>query len=345
MDNSVFKNSEEILRLLALQNPDKNYGRAAEFLGQLNKLSSKEIGNLEQRMDLVRAIAASKICKIAGNLKIFLIEAGESSTLQKILPLKGNWIDRIVKSEAKAWKNFAGFEISKDKFAEALDKLGKERAEFLRACGFEFTILPKAILTQNTNIHDYKLLPMGFWEDLYKGKIYTPNSTGLVKVIEVRFSDDPIIFDRRCKPIYNDGCQRWENDFFMEHVIEKLQKEKKLSGLDCCETGSRFGLTRLDYDKLATNFGLALDLPNIFRLESIWEWNFLSQYRKDLPRAKDNQTSTWVWLNEFFEDQSKSFFGGSRYYGGFSDVHYHNSGISWENRSARLLGNLSYLVT
>lgn len=345
---SVFSKQEEFLRILARENPQGNHGWAAEILRQFGELPPEELKRLQARMPFISAIlSVREISKTPAELLVFLTElSGILPKPKAITPIKGDWVGKIVKAEVNAWQKFARWKIDQDKFDATLKALGKERVELLIAYGYEFGILPGIVLAEDMDIPGWVKPEPWVWKQLRDGKLFISGTDGkLFQLTEARLPGIPIVFDRQCKPTYQDGRQRWEDDILMEDLIKKLQNENKLPVFDWCDRGSRFGLSRLDYDKLAPKLDEALEFPKgTFRLESVLEWSFLSQYKKGLPRAKDGQTNTWVWFQEFFEGQSHSLNGGGSGGGGLADVSCHSSGGRWSDGSARLLGDLGFLV-
>lgn len=354
MKASVFKKAEAILRSLAEQNQDAGYGGVAEFLKQVGELPPEEISRLMERMDIMRAVVSlPSICKTTGEIKAFLMDLSPLPKPTFINSFKGDWISKMVKAEVNAWEKFAGWKIDTDKFAAVLNILGKVKAELLIAYGFEFGMLPDIVLTEDMQIPNWIKPEPSYWDDLEGGKLLVPDSSGnLVKLTEAHLSGQPIIFDQRCMPtneMYNSysNLPCWKDDLLMGHVIEKLQNENKLPLFgDRRGLGSRFVLNRFDYEKIALQLEQALEFPiKTFRLESTLEWNVLSQYKKGLPRSRDGETNTCVWLLEYFEDDiMKTLGSGSSRDGGLSDVGHYDSGTSWFWVSARLLGDLNFLL-
>ncbi len=349
MAASVFQNSEEVLRLLVTQNPQSDYGRAVEILKQIGELTLEEISKLEQRMNFLRVLLAVKSPrKSAEELHAFLTDLGVLPKPSKITSLKGDWLSRMVKDEVNAWQKFAGWKIDAEKFAETLKVLGKDRLEIIKSPEYnmEHGMLPDKVLTEDMDVPRWIKPGPWIWQQIKAGNICIMRNGEIVKLTEARLSGRPVLFDRRKKPAFNNGRQRWENDLLMEYLIEKLQQEGQLPTFDWCDRGSRFGLSRFDWAKVALRFDEAFEFsPGTFRLESWEEWSILSQYKSGLPRSKDGQTGTWVWFDQCFKDESNSLLGGSSVSGGFASVSCNSSASRWNNHSARLLGDLGSLVS
>ncbi len=347
METSVFARSEEFLRKLAEENPHGSHGRAAEILKQLGKRSPDELKRLQARMPFIQMIlSVREVRKTAEEMMAFLTDFGALPKPSSIKSLNGDWLSKMVKAEINAWQQFAGWKIGSEKFAETLKALGKDRLEIFIGYGFEPGMLPNIVLTEEMVIPRWVKPGPWVWEQLNAGNLYRMVNDQLFKNSEAWLSGHPVLFDRRCKPAFNNGRQRWEDDRLLECLIEKLQQEDQLPIFDWCDRGSRFGLSRFDWAKVAVRLDEALEFsPAIFRLESWEEWSVLSQYKSGLPRSKDGQTNTWLWFDEYFLAESDSLYGGDSGNGGFASVSCNSSDSRWSDRSARLLGDLGSLVS
>lgn len=349
MEASVFARSVEYLRMLAIDSPQSKHGWAAEVLKQLGERSPEELKRLQARMPFIQTIlSAREITITPADLLAFLTDLGDLPQPTKIVPFKKNWLDKLVKTEINAWQTSYGWKVDADRFAETLKILGKDRLEILMSPDYDMEtgMMPDKVLTEDMDIPRWTKPRSWVWEQYKAGNFKTMINGELVKLTEVKLCGRPVLFDRRCKPNYDDGRQRWDNDRLLEYIIGKLQQEGQLPIFDWCERGSRFGLNKLDWLKVASQLDKELQLPlGTFRLERWEEWSLLSQYKRGLPRFQDSQTNTWVWFDQYFKDESNSLDGGGSGHGGFASVYYGPSDEGWFSRSARLLGDLGSLVS
>lgn len=261
-----------------------------------------------------------------------------------------SWINPYVVRELEAHKAF-GSNWDGTLFMEKLRQYGQERIEFWEdQLGLRVGALPIPIGEFTVEAFESKTYPGWkvrpedwFYQMSRESKWFLRDEKGELVVCPEpwRLGGEVVLFDPRCKPVYKDGKQMWRHDKnFLGTLLKKLRQEGKIESYK--PLTSRFGISSREWDehiKLATAELLSLGVSQI-RLERIIEFNILSQLYTDLPRAKDGQTNTSVWFEEFCGGGSSRAYGGDSDVGGLAVVCADHAGFGWSFRSFRPLGIL-----
>jgi len=229
-------------------------------------------------------------------------------------------------------------------FEETLKKYGKEQVEKWEGMGLKVGFFPKERMSQRVEFPGWKIKLNGsFYDRLEAGSIFRYEQKG--KLVRDKKADElegiVVLFDTRCKPFYSGGAQMWSDDKdFLGDVIDELRRSKKIQKWDGSQS-SRFYVSSDEWQKhlrSATAVLLGLEVKRV-RLERAIEFNVLPQIYLDIPRCKDRDTNTFLWLEEFLaSDDSIRLDGG---HGGLADVTWSYPQINWGYRSFRPLAVLA----
>lgn len=315
------------------------------LLEQLASLSEEELGQFGQRIPHVRAVLRRDVPLVEELIRFLTLPFTGLPKPERIEPLKGNWIEQLLRAEKGAWKKL-GVEFSpalQSLFMEMLKARGKERVELDRAYGLAHSVLPDLVLTPEW-FNQRKLIPpkSWYWDQFKGGQLLWPNGE---KIEESRLQAGVYLVDTSSKPQYQDGRQRWQDDLLMEVVIRQCYESGQIPIHEVGGPGTRFFCSRIDYEQfIAPMYSRTLELPEsaCVRLETVPEWSLLCQYKtgRTWPRAKDGTTDTWIWFHEHYVSSGRSLIGGNSAFDGLRGVVCSDSGGRWNDRSGRLLAVL-----
>lgn len=256
--------------------------------------------------------------------------------------LTPNWLRLILEKECQYHKNFFGQEFDLSDFKSILKKYGLEAIERWQSLGLEPHYLPQVSMTQDVKFDGWKVKPESrYYREVAEGKILRKQSDGSFVVDEEPYKLEGIsvLIDVRLKPKFNDGKQMFEDDNLLGPIIERLRKDGKIAKYEYGSQSSRFGVSANEWEKYikpALAESLGVEVWQV-RLERAIEANVIPQCYPDMPRYKDDYTNTWVWYEEYFEDDYSRLQGGYSLWGGLALVRYGRAGDHWGLMAVRPL--------
>ncbi len=265
-----------------------------------------------------------------------------------------SWVLKRAKEVRSLLNSFFGNEFrawmfNEELFRKTLLSFGREQVLAWEAIGLKPFYLPGLVMERGADYPGWKpeQRPNDFyWKSLAGGKLLRYNEEGeLVPDRQAnKLPGAVLLVDTLCKPFYTDGSQMWKDDY-LGATIKALRKKGRLHKYQHGPQDSRFGISGdAEWEeafKPAVHQLLNLKSPSYVRLETTMELNVLSQALQGSPRARDGQTNTSVWLEEFFGDSSKRLCGGYSDYGGLANVGWDYSWNHWNDRSVRPLAVLA----
>lgn len=239
---------------------------------------------------------------------------------------EGDWLDQILVKEQMPHRegvDFSGFRAK-------LEYYGEAKIREWQALGME----PIYLCEEDEKLPGRINLCDWFYEEAKEGKILRQKCGELVVDKEPwKIESGAYLIDTRLKPQYDGGKQMYKNDNLLGPIIERVRKEEKIAEYEYGSQDSRFGVSADEWEEqikpvLAEFLGLEV------RLERTIEMNIIPQLYPKMPRARDGETNTYVWLEEFFKDRYNRIYGGSSRWGGSSNVAYdYWSGNHWSDGS------------
>lgn len=267
---------------------------------------------------------------------------------QKVVQLlegeKEIWLEKILAQERACHISFFGQEFDLIDFANTLKKYGESKIKFWQKLGMEPHFLPKTSMMAGDDYVGWKIkLEEWFFEKQIEGKLLLRDINGdLKKVTTVELEGAVVLIDTRLKPAHRNGEQMYKDDNLLGSVIEKLRKAGKILKYEYGPQSSRFGVSANEWEshiktRLAEKLGLA---ESQLRLERAIEANIIPQLYPYMSRKDDGNINTWVWYEEYFEDDGSRLYGGYSDYGSLADVDWGHSDNHWGGRSFRPLAVL-----
>ncbi|HLB95342.1 MAG TPA: hypothetical protein VJK26_00355 [Patescibacteria group bacterium] len=261
-----------------------------------------------------------------------------------ILP-EANWLDRLIQAENDAHRAFFGQTFDLAQFAATLEHFGEDRIGQWAKLGLEPHFFPVCLFQPDARIRGWKVKPEAwFWQQVANGAIKRRNASGELETVqEVRFDGATLLVDTRCKPLFDDGRQMFQNDEECLGIIMKtLRVEGRVAHYDYGPQESRFGASSREWDEqIRPALEACPEFEGVaFRLERVIEANAVPQIYKRMPRKKDGQTNTWVWYEEFFGGASYRLDGGYSGSGGLARVHCVDVDDHWSYGAVRPVGVL-----
>jgi len=130
-------------------------------------------------------------------------------------------------------------------------------------------------------------------------------------------------------------------------VVKQLREAGKISQVMCVPQTSRFGIAANleweDYVRPIVAELIELNSGQV-RLERAIEAKLIPQFFRNLPRINDGTSTTFIWCQEYYEDECFRLTVGPSYNGvpqiyfiNYSDAHYRH----YRNVSFRPLGVLA----
>lgn len=251
-----------------------------------------------------------------------------------------DWIGRIIKTEGEYLEAFFGKTFDLALLQKALQYYGKERIDNWKRLDLEVHFLPRISLYQEANFPGWKVKPEDwFWEKLKGGKLYLRSRDGDFAVVkEVNLGCIVALIDIRQKPPYRGGQQMFLNDKnLLGAVISKLRKQGKIAAHKG-PSSSRFSVSADEWENhIRPNYAekMGFDSSKV-RLEKAIEVNTIPQIYKDLPRANEGKTDTWIWCEEYTEDLCR-LSAASVDRGGLKAIYDNYSEHNWDHRAVRPL--------
>ena len=149
-------------------------------------------------------------------------------------PFRAEWLftsEQLIRTESEALKRFFGKEIVVPKPPQELFQT-LENMSKLGITGFEPHYLPQVSLTEKDKIPGWKVKPESwFWQQIKKGKLSKDAAT---------LQEGWYLVDGRRKPNYDNGQQRYENDY-LEPIMADLRNKGKIQKYSSVPNISRFG--------------------------------------------------------------------------------------------------------
>ncbi|MBI4089169.1 MAG: hypothetical protein HY424_00500 [Candidatus Levybacteria bacterium] len=204
-------------------------------------------------------------------------------------------VEQLTRIESEALKRFFGKDIVVPKPPQELF----QTLETMSKLGFEPHFLPQVSLTEADKIPGWKVKPQSwFWQNIKDGK---PSADAAV------LQEGWYLVDGRGKPNYDNGQQRYEDDY-LESIMANLRKTGKIQKYSSVPDSSRFGASPNEIEQVilpevARKTGAKGNLTNKRYIEfNVWGNMFHPEW---------GQTDTLEW----FADE---FGGGRRLFGGDS---------------------------
>jgi hypothetical protein len=253
---------------------------------------------------------------------------------------KEGWISEAIKREEEAHLNFFGRKFSLSSFKEKLKKYDINQIKEWQNIGLEPHFLPRTLMMADNNYPGWKVKPeQWFYNQVIDGKLFRNIKGGLKRILTIGLDGDTVLIDTRLKPEYNDGKQMWNNDNLLGQIITSLRSSGDIDKYEHVPQSSRFGVSSNEWEKSikpAVAIKLGLNIEQI-RLETTVERNAIPQIYSHMPRKGDGLTSTWVWVEEYFEGSGHRLLGGYSGKDGLMYVFRYGVGHHWRNGSFRPL--------
>jgi len=239
-----------------------------------------------------------------------------------------DWLQEILNYERKYHFDFFGEDYDLSEFEKTLKKYGKKKINKWKKFGLEPHFPPGVVMTEDVNYPGWKTKPEACYYKLAaEGKILrNVNGKLVVDRQPFKLGNTTVLIDVRLKPHCECGSQVYENDNLLGPVIKQLREDEMITEHKYGPQSSRFGVS-VDKNKwnqirllLSERIGL-----NQIRQERIIEANIIPQLYPYMPRKDDGNTNTFVWCEEFFEDDNYRFVFGCSTYGGLACVSYRGS--------------------
>ena len=256
------------------------------------------------------------------------------------------WLDEILDKEREYHKAFFNQEFDLTDFQNTLLKYGRKTVKYWKKLGFKPCFLPHVSMELADNYPGWKVKPIGFYyNSILQRRILVDKNRELSPVKKVELEGITVLADMRLKPMYDNGKQLWQDDYWLGSVIKRLRAQGKIRKYDSGPQFSRFGASADEIEKFIkpeSEIARKLKVPaESIRLERTIEANAISQIYADTPRKNDGQTNTSVWYDEYFEGRDARLFGGNSADGGLARVSYaYQAGYHWYYWSFRLLAVL-----
>ena len=167
-----------------------------------------------------------------------IISATQRSRRTDVLLLPHS--EQLIEKEREALKAFFGKDIAvPEPPVELFQTL--ENMLGLGITGFEPHFLPQVSLTEEDKLPGWKVKPSSWlWEEIKECNIST-DASGL--------KEGWYLVDRRRKPRYDNGNQRYNNDYF-ESIMQELRKTGKIQEYSFVPTTSRFGASPAEIEQV-----------------------------------------------------------------------------------------------
>ncbi len=269
------------------------------------------------------------------------LDVNKDEIKERLWPDK-NWIEAMIEDENRYHQAFFGQIFDLTHYREVLARYGQAKIIEWKKLGLEVHFLPPVIFMEDRELPGWKVKPNNwYWQQLKANKLLRHDQSNLVAVKEAKLEGIVVLVDTRLKPHYKDGKQMFANDKnFLGNLIANLRKVGNIARYDYGPQTSRFGVSSDEWEKQIKP-ALAEMIPEAnWRLETAIEANIIPQLYTDMPRKDDGTTNTWVWYEEFFEDESYRLYGGVSDYGGLASVDWRYSGTHCIGRAFRPLGVL-----
>ncbi len=215
--------------------------------------------------------------------------------------------EHLMTAEKQAVSAFFGKDIAvSEPPAELFQTL--EQMSKIGITGFEPHFLPQVSLTEKSKIPGWKVKPESwFWQKIKEGKISKDAAT---------LQEGWYLVDKRKKPNYDNGQQRYDNDY-AEPIMADLRKTGKIQKYSSVPDISRFGASPEEIEQVILPEAVRItgtkgDLTAKRYIEfNVWGNMFHPEW---------GQTNTLEWFADRFGDSSR-LYGGYSVAGGLTSVH------------------------
>lgn len=136
------------------------------------------------------------------------------------------------------------------------------------------------------------------------------------------------IGDRRGKPRYNNGQQRYGEDDYMEPLMVYLRASNRIQKYSWVPGYSRFGVSPQEIEEIILpEFALRSGAKGIVRNRRYIEFNV----RGNIAHPEYGQTNSWEWFGDPASQGAYRLFGGYSGHGGLAFVHGDSVGHRYVN--------------
>ena len=260
--------------------------------------------------------------------------------VSQVMPAETDWLETILSRECACHTAFFGKEFDLTLFAETLKGYGESKIRFWQNLGLEPHFLPKVSMMPDEEYPGWKIKPhKWFYENVAKGRIFRDINGELIKLGTVELEGIAALIDTRLKPSYDGGRQMYKKDNLLGPIIKNLrEREEKIQKYEYGPQSSRFGVSADEWKKIKPIFAAKIGLgADEGFLEPAIVANVVPQLYSYMPHARDGETNTWVWYEEYFEDRGCRLVGGYSGHGGLAFVNWYYSDFRWDLRSVRPL--------
>lgn len=205
--------------------------------------------------------------------------------------------EQLIITEKQAFSAFFGKDIAVLKPPAELFQTLKEMLK-LGITGFEPHFLPQVSLAEKDKFPGWKVRPESwFWQRIKDGKI-SADATTLQK--------GWYLVDGRGKPNYDDGQERYENDY-AEPIMADLRKKGKIKSCSVPDT-SRFGAIPDEIERvILPEFARAINTKGETTNKRYIEFNVWG----NMFHPEWGQTNTLEWFADKFADAGRLYGGGA----------------------------------
>lgn len=222
------------------------------------------------------------------------------------------WIKSISYKEEHAHNMFFGRIFDVTEFEKTLKRYGRKLVEYWQSLGLEPHFLPEVAMSQEAKFSGWKKRPEEwYYEQVAERKISRSQPKQFKPVKEVKLGGISVLIDTRARPLCQDGRQMFKDDNLLGPIIKKLRQEgRKLNKYKKGPQSSRFGISGIEL--IYVKFPLAKSLNIGFRqirLETVIEENVIPQIYPHMPRSEDGKKNTWVWCEEWYDENRQLCIG------------------------------------
>lgn len=214
--------------------------------------------------------------------------------------------EQLVGAARRELKTFFGQDIMvPEPPAELFHTL--ERFAGLGIRGFEPQYLPQLQLREKDNFPGLKVKPgKWFWDCVKDGSIEKGADT---------LDEGWYLLDGRWKPNYRDGQQVYEDDY-LAPLMENLRASGRIQPYRYVPRNSRFGASPLEIEQvILPEFAKQTQPEGEVSNMSYALFSVIG----NMKRQEWNDTTTWQWFRDKFED-GRRLIGGSSHGGGLAGV-------------------------
>lgn len=252
----------------------------------------------------------------------------------------GNWLDAIIARQKEVVGDLANPDDI-DFFAATLEdpRFGQEKVVAWQRLKLEPLCFPRTIFDDEF-LANRPPFSQFYRDQVAAGSIKRMMDGQLVPVENVGLDGIIALVDIRIKPEYKDGRQQFkEGDKLLGPIVRQLRSNGSIP-LHTPAT-SRYNISSDEWrDYVQPELSGRQEFAGVsWELESYPLFWLLGQ----TLRPGDGNTSTGVWFEEYFKDDSYRLHGGYSGHGGLADCYWYYSCNHWYYRGFRPLGVLDTL--